>query len=116
MSVSSMRRLTPLRTDLIFEGVLRGVGLDDFSSTNNSTVGVYIDDVFLASFAEMDFNLYDLGRIEVLKGPQGTLYGRNSTAGAITKSKGPSRISAKAMASPASAASSRSKPFASKNL
>ncbi|MGZ6038653.1 MAG: TonB-dependent receptor [Phenylobacterium sp.] len=62
---------------------VRGVGLDDFSSTNNSTVGVYIDDVFLASFAEMDFNLYDLGRIEVLKGPQGTLYGRNSTAGAI---------------------------------
>lgn len=62
---------------------VRGVGLDDFSSTNNSTVGVYIDDVFLASFAEMDFNLFDLGRIEVLKGPQGTLYGRNSTAGAI---------------------------------
>jgi iron complex outermembrane receptor protein len=62
---------------------VRGVGLDDFSSTNNSTVGVYVDDVFLASFAQMDFNLYDLGRIEVLKGPQGTLYGRNSTAGAI---------------------------------
>ncbi|HEX7757989.1 MAG TPA: TonB-dependent receptor [Caulobacteraceae bacterium] len=62
---------------------VRGVGLDDFSSTNNSSVGVYVDDVFLASFAEMDFNFYDLERIEVLKGPQGTLYGRNSTAGAI---------------------------------
>jgi iron complex outermembrane receptor protein len=62
---------------------VRGVGLNDFSSTNNSTVGVYVDDVFLASFAQMDFNLYDLERIEVLKGPQGTLYGRNSTAGAI---------------------------------
>src|SRR6185503_4224294 len=62
---------------------VRGVGLNDFSSTNNSTVGVYVDDVFLASFAEMDFNFYDLGRVEVLKGPQGTLYGRNSTAGAI---------------------------------
>ena len=62
---------------------VRGVGLDDFSSTNNSSVGVYIDDVFLASFAEMDFGLYDLSRVEVLKGPQGTLYGRNSTAGAI---------------------------------
>jgi iron complex outermembrane receptor protein len=45
---------------------VRGVGLDDFSSTNNPTVGVYIDDVFLASFAEMDFNFYDLERIEVL--------------------------------------------------
>ncbi|MBI3675827.1 MAG: TonB-dependent receptor [Proteobacteria bacterium] len=62
---------------------IRGVGLDDFSSTNNSSVGVYIDDVFLTSFAEMDFNFFDLDRIEVLKGPQGTLYGRNSTAGAI---------------------------------
>jgi iron complex outermembrane receptor protein len=62
---------------------VRGVGLNDFSSTNNSSVGVYVDDVFLASFAEMDFNFYDLERVEVLKGPQGTLYGRNSTAGAI---------------------------------
>ncbi|MEO8115295.1 MAG: TonB-dependent receptor plug domain-containing protein, partial [Phenylobacterium sp.] len=62
---------------------VRGVGLNDFSSTNNSTVGVYVDDVFLASFAQMDFNFYDLERIEVLKGPQGTLYGRNSTAGAV---------------------------------
>ena len=62
---------------------VRGVGLDDFSATNNSTVGVYVDDVFLASFAQMDFNFYDLDRLEVLKGPQGTLYGRNSTAGAI---------------------------------
>lgn len=62
---------------------VRGVGLNDFSSTNNSTVGLYVDDVFLASFAQMDFNFFDLDRIEVLKGPQGTLYGRNSTAGAI---------------------------------
>ena len=62
---------------------VRGVGLDDFSSTNNSSVGVYVDDVFLASFAEMDFTLYDMADVEVLKGPQGTLYGRNSTAGAI---------------------------------
>lgn len=62
---------------------VRGVGLNDFSSTNNSTVGVYVDDIFLASFAQMDFNFHDLERIEVLKGPQGTLYGRNSTAGAI---------------------------------
>lgn len=62
---------------------VRGVGLNDFSSTNNSTVGLYVDEVFLASFAQMDFNFFDLDRIEVLKGPQGTLYGRNSTAGAI---------------------------------
>ncbi len=62
---------------------IRGVGLDDFSSTNNSTVGIYVDDIYLASFAEEDFNFFDLDRIEVLKGPQATLYGRNATAGAI---------------------------------
>ncbi len=79
---------------------IRGVGLNDFSSTNNSTVGVYVDDVFLASFAEMDFNFYDLGRVEVLKGPQGTLYGRNSTAGAINViSAAPSTAGSSAMVS-----------------
>src|SRR5579862_2873601 len=73
---------------------VRGVGLDDFSSTNNSSVGVYVDDVFLASFAEMDFGMYDLARVEVLKGPQGTLYGRNSTAGAINLISAPPRLGA----------------------
>lgn len=71
---------------------VRGVGLDDFSSSNNSSVGVYVDDIFLASFAEMDFTLYDLADVEVLKGPQGTLYGRNSTAGAINLISAPPRL------------------------
>jgi iron complex outermembrane receptor protein len=62
---------------------IRGVGLDDFSSTNNPAAGVYVDDVFLSSLALMSSNFFDLQRVEVLKGPQGTLYGRNSTAGAI---------------------------------
>src|SRR5262245_37641163 len=62
---------------------IRGVGLDDFSSTNNPSAGIYIDEVFLSSLAMMSFDVYDLERIELLKGPQGTLYGRNSTAGAI---------------------------------
>ena len=62
---------------------IRGVGLDDFSSTNSPAAGIYLDEVTLSSLALMSFDLYDLERIEVLKGPQGTLYGRNSTAGAI---------------------------------
>ncbi|HXQ46010.1 MAG TPA: TonB-dependent receptor [Caulobacteraceae bacterium] len=73
---------------------VRGVGLDDFSSSNNSSVGVYVDDIFLSSFAEMDFTMYDLADVEVLKGPQGTLYGRNSTAGAINLTSAPPRLGA----------------------
>ena len=62
---------------------IRGVGLNSFSANNTPTVGVYVDEVFLASSAMMSFPLYDIDRVEVLKGPQGTLYGRNTTAGAI---------------------------------
>lgn len=62
---------------------IRGIGLDDFSSTNSPAAGIYVDQVTLSSLALMSFDLYDIERIEVLKGPQGTLYGRNSTAGAI---------------------------------
>jgi iron complex outermembrane receptor protein len=62
---------------------IRGVGLDDFSSTNSPAAGIYVDQVTLSSLALMSFDLYDIERLEVLKGPQGTLYGRNSTAGAI---------------------------------
>lgn len=62
---------------------IRGVGLDDFSSTNNPAAGIYIDEVPLSSLSLMSFDFFDLQRVEVVRGPQGTLYGRNSTAGAI---------------------------------
>src|SRR5262245_11498216 len=62
---------------------IRGVGLNDFGSANSPSAGVYVDQVYVASLAMMSFDMFDLERIEVLKGPQGTLYGRNSTAGAV---------------------------------
>ena len=62
---------------------IRGVGLNDFSANNNPTVGVYLDEVFIASTTQLTFQLFDIERVEVLKGPQGTLYGRNTTGGAI---------------------------------
>jgi len=63
---------------------IRGVGLNDFNANNNPTAGVYIDEVFLASTAMMGLQLFDMERVEVLKGPQGTLYGRNTTAGTVS--------------------------------
>lgn len=62
---------------------IRGVGLNDFSATNNPAAGVYVDEVYLSSLALLNADLFDIERMEALKGPQGTLYGRNSTAGAI---------------------------------
>jgi iron complex outermembrane receptor protein len=62
---------------------IRGVGLNDFNVNNNPSVGVYVDEVFLTSPAMMTFLMYDVDRVEVLRGPQGTLYGRNSNGGAV---------------------------------
>ena len=62
---------------------LRGVGMNSFNANNNPSVGIYLDEVFLASPAMINLSYMDVGRIEVLKGPQGTLYGRNATGGAV---------------------------------
>jgi iron complex outermembrane receptor protein len=62
---------------------IRGVGLNDTNTNNAGPNGVYVDEVYAASPAAQTFQLFDLDRVEVLKGPQGTLYGRNSTGGAI---------------------------------
>lgn len=62
---------------------IRGVGLNDYATNNNPAAGVYVDEVYLVSPAMLSFQMLDLARVEVLKGPQGTLYGRNTTAGAV---------------------------------
>lgn len=62
---------------------IRGVGLSDFNTNNAGPNGVYADEVYLSSPASQTFQTFDLDRVEVLKGPQGTLYGRNTTGGAI---------------------------------
>jgi iron complex outermembrane receptor protein len=62
---------------------IRGIGLNDAFSNNNPTVGVYLNEVNQPFTPMMAFQLFDLERVEVLKGPQGTLYGRNTTGGAV---------------------------------
>ncbi|MGK6353667.1 TonB-dependent receptor [Sphingomonas sp. DT-207] len=62
---------------------LRGVGEGDSIFTNDPPVGVYVDDVLFARSTGSMFDLLDVERIEVLRGPQGTLYGRNTSGGAI---------------------------------
>jgi iron complex outermembrane receptor protein len=62
---------------------LRGVSMSDFSLNQASPVATYYDEVYKGNFAFLGIALYDLERVEVLRGPQGTLYGKNTTGGAV---------------------------------
>lgn len=62
---------------------LRGVGFNDTTYTATGTVGVYVDEVSLPYSSMTRGPSLDIARVEVLKGPQGTLYGRNTTGGLI---------------------------------
>lgn len=72
---------TGINGDPIF--ALRGIGMNNNESNQNPAVTPYVDQVPLPSIAMMGFQMFDLERVEILKGPQGTLYGRNVTGGAI---------------------------------
>ena len=62
---------------------MRGVGTDESLFSADPSVAIYIDDVYIPRQTGAMFDLFDVQRIEVLRGPQGTLYGRNATGGAI---------------------------------
>ncbi|WP_339671810.1 TonB-dependent receptor [Dasania marina] len=62
---------------------VRGVGSTAFTSNGSAPIGVYMDELFMPSISMLNFSLFDIERVEVLKGPQGTLFGRNTTGGAV---------------------------------
>jgi len=62
---------------------MRGVSMADYNVNQASPIGVYLDEMSLTSNYTHGLALFDLERVEVLRGPQGTLYGKNTTGGAI---------------------------------
>ncbi|WP_340267768.1 TonB-dependent receptor [Sphingobium mellinum] len=68
----------------VLAAYIRGIGSDDFAFNIDPGVGVYLDGVYLARTVGANQDLLDVARVEILKGPQGTLFGRNTIGGAIS--------------------------------
>ena len=62
---------------------IRGIGNSSDSAASDQAVGVFLDEVYIGRTGGVGFDLFDLERIEILRGPQGTLYGKNTIGGAI---------------------------------
>lgn len=63
--------------------IIRGVGLQDYNTNNTPTAGVFLDGSYQVSTVMGGAGLFDIDQLEVLKGPQGGLYGRNTSGGAV---------------------------------
>ncbi|KJS09604.1 MAG: hypothetical protein VR73_01730 [Gammaproteobacteria bacterium BRH_c0] len=79
----NMLLTTSASSDSTVKVAIRGQAQNDNIGTLDQSVGIYVDDVIWARPVGLNMNLADIDRVEVLRGPQGTLFGRNTTGGAV---------------------------------
>lgn len=89
-NVDGLQRLAPglsisnVGSGFVSYTYLRGAGTNTIDAGADPSIAYYLDEVYLGAKAGLQFDLLDVDRVEVLKGPQGTLFGRNAAAGAIS--------------------------------
>jgi iron complex outermembrane recepter protein len=72
-----------VQKDVVGKVVIRGIGTENFTVGGDPGVAIYSDGAYIARSSAAIFDFFDVERVEVLRGPQGTLYGRNATGGVI---------------------------------
>lgn len=99
-STEQLSNLTPgllVQRSVVGKISIRGVGNENYTISGDPGVAVHADGVYVARASAGLFDLFDINRVEVLRGPQGTLYGRNATGGVINvlpNTPDPSRLAA----------------------
>ncbi len=86
VTTEQLAGMTPgltIQRDVIGKVVIRGIGTENFTIAGDPGVAVSFDGAYVARSSVAIFDMFDLERVEVLRGPQGTLYGRNATGGAM---------------------------------